>query len=164
MAVLTLAELKRHLGAKAPDDEADLSALITAAESAVAAKCGPLEVVAVTKRVRGGGRCLVLPVLPVFAVTTVTGKSGSVVADYDLYAAAGLLESDGTWSEEFYDVVYDAGHDPCPADLKEAVKERARYIWQSRRGPANGIAGSESLNALKRSEELMSPYMQPGFA
>ena len=165
MAVLTLPELKRHLGAKAPDDEADLTALITAAESAVAARCGPLEPTSVTKRIRGG-RSLVLPTTPVISVTTVTGKSGSVVAGgtYYLWGESGVVTSDSEFSEEFYDVVFSAGRSACPADLKEAVKERARYIWQSRRGPANGIAGSESLNALKRSEELMAPYMQPGFA
>mgnify|MGYP000119496192 FL=1 len=127
MAVLTLAELKRHLGAKASDDEADLTALIDAAEAAVAQKCGPLAATAKTRRVRGCTWTLVVPG-PVISVTSVTGKSGVVVdaGSYDVWGDDGIITSDNGFPEEFYDVAYSAGRAACPADLKEAAKEMAR--------------------------------------
>ena len=163
MAVLTLAELKRHLGTKAPDSEADLSALITAAEAWAANRCGPLEPTPATVRVRGG-RSLVVPG-PVISVTSVTARSGAVVdaGSYYLLGDSGVIASDNGFAEDFYDVVYSAGRTACPADLKEAVKEKARDIWMPRRGPAAGIAGSEPSNAGRRADELSAPYARPGF-
>jgi hypothetical protein len=167
VAVLTLGELKRHLGAKASDDEADLTALIDAAEAAVAQRCGPLVSTSTTKRVRGGGRALVLPVTPVVSVTSVTGKSGSLVdaGSYFVWGDSGVVTATAGFAEEFYDVVYAAGRATCPADLLLGVKEMARYMWLSRRGPAAGIAGSDTaVSALRRAEEFMAPYTRPGFA
>ena len=164
---LSLPVVARMSEIATPDNEADLSALITAAEAAVAARCGPLEATPLTKRVRGG-RALVLPTTPVISVTTVTGKSGSVVdaGTYYVWGDSGVITSDGGFSEEFYDVAYSAGRTACPADLKEAVKETARDLWLPRRGPAgNGVAGSpEGSDARRRAEQFMAPYLQPGFA
>lgn len=166
MAVLTLTDAKRFLSVKATDDEADLTTVMAAAEAAVAKVCGPLEATAVTKRVRGGNS-LVLPITPVISITSVTGKSGAVVAstDYSLWPEAGVLTTTlSGFAEEFYDVVYSAGRAACPADLLQAVKEMTRHLWTTRRGPTTGVAGSEPLNARRRAEELMAPHMQPGFA
>ena len=165
MAVLTLPELKRHLGAKATDDEADLLVLIDAAEAAVAQRCGPLASTETTVRVRGG-RSLVVP-SPVISVTSVTARSGAVVdaGSYYVLGDSGVIASDSGFAEDFYDVVYAAGRATCPPDLLLAVREMARYMWLSRRGPAAGIAGSDTaVSALRRAEEFMAPYMRPGFA
>ena len=82
MAVLTLAALKRHLGSKASDDEADLTALIDAAQSAVAARCGPLEPTSVTTRIAGcGATQIALP-------RRGQRKDGAIPADQDRIAVA----------------------------------------------------------------------------
>ena len=158
MAVLTLAELKRHLGSKASDDEADLTALIDAAQSAVAARCGPLEPTSVTTRIAGcGATQIALPRRPLISVTSVTGRAGVAMAaasywvDYD----TAVVYTSSEFSEDYYDVVYSVGRASCPAHLKEAVKEMARHMWVARRGPSSGVAGSESINALRRAEEFM---------
>jgi hypothetical protein len=72
-------------------------------------------------------------------------------------------------------VVYSAGRASCPADLLLAVRELVRHIWETQRGgtrrpgssasseTANTIAGAAYLFPF-RVEQLLAPYIQPGFA
>jgi hypothetical protein len=142
MPVLTLPIAKRHIGAASTVNDDHVLDVIAEAESHVTSQCGPLVSTAITRRVRPGGMV------------------GSTT--YDLFARSGVLE--GSFSEAFYDVVYQAGWDPLPVDLLAAVKEYMRYLWLVQRGPATGVAGTNPMEPLKRYEELAAPYVMAGFS
>ena len=163
--VLPLPDVKAYLGITGQAQDVDLMATRDAACAAVAGRVGPLEPSAVTQRCRGGGAALVLSTLPVIAVTSVTARSGGVVAsDWD-DLAAGLLY--GTWCEAYYDVVYQAGYVTLPADLRQGLKELVRHLWSTQRTKDRRTVDDLPGSAYAwptRVEQLVAPYAIPGFA
>lgn len=145
MSVLTLADAKSDLGITSVDAARDvrLQAVIDGAEATLADKVGPLASTAQSERIRSypGARALALEGKPVISLTTVTAvKSGTVIATADLHidARSGLVSYDDgytTFTEELYDVTYQAGHSPLPADLLEGIKALVRHRWTPQRGP-----------------------------
>jgi hypothetical protein len=180
VSVLTLALAKTHLNIPATvvTQDTELQTVIDAAEAAIVQACGGLEAASTSSRVRGGTDRLVLPVPPVISLTSVTPVGGTALTVGDLMvSASGVVEytAGGFFSDRWYDVVYSAGRASCPADLLLAVRELVRHIWDTQRGgtrrpgsstsseTANTIAGAAYLFPF-RVEQLLAPYIQPGFA
>jgi hypothetical protein len=186
MSALTLAQAKSDLNITSVDAARDvkLQAEIDSAEATLADKVGPLSSTAITARVRvyGMGDTLVLPVLPVISLTSVTGVSGTAVTVGELHVdnEAGLVTyADGvryfTEVQGLYDVVYQAGYSPLPADLLDAIKAVVRERWAPQRGaagkPGSGTdseamtSGSESDYLSPRVLQMIEPYLEElGFA
>lgn len=180
-SVLSVSQAKTHLNITGATYDAELQTVIDAAEAVITRHCGPLQSTATTARVPGSGRlALVLPVTPVLgALTSVTPVGGTALTLSDLYVDAnpGLITyvSGNGFASRFYDVVYNAGRNPCPEDLLFAVKELVRHLWQTQRGPTRrpgSPAGDSAANTLVgaahtlpfRVTELIGPHLRGGFA
>lgn len=175
MSVLPLAEAKTYLNITAGTYDGELQGFIGAAEAAIAHRVGPLEPTVVTARI-GGAAALVLPVYPVLSLTTIADDGGTSVPTVGLSVdlASGVV-SGSTFGSDFYTVTYSAGRNPCPADLRLAVMELVRHMWQTQRGPtarpgsaasdaaSNTIPGAAYLFPF-RVEQLLLPHTQLGFA
>lgn len=177
MAALNITEAKAYLNITTSASDAVLTGIIAAAEAAIGNKVGPLQPVTRTVRAAGGST-LILP-SPIGDITAISDAGGSAVDVADLYVdqAAGVIypTQGGYLGSGWYDVTYEHGHDPCPADLLLAVKELVRHLWTTQRGPsrrpgstdseatANTIPGAAYLLPFRVSE-LIAPYLQPGVA
>jgi hypothetical protein len=176
VSVLTLDEVKEHLGIDLADTDEDveLQRFIDAAESAVGRKCGGIGPATVTGRVDGYSRTLVLPTAPVVSLTSVTPVGGTAldVSSLDLNVAAGVVESlDGSaFTARRYDVVFQSGRTTAPPDLLLAAKELVRHLWLTQRGAAPGSPGALPDGSVDpaaglsftwpwRVEQLMAPYL-----
>lgn len=179
MAVVTVAEAKAHLNITSTAHDAELATIIPAAESVIAQRVGPLEPTTVTSSVAGHSGTLILPTSPVISLTTVTPVGGTAltVADLTLDGTAGLVTytSGAAFGARRYTVVYSAGRaaGALPADLRFAVLELVRHLWQSQRGPGNrpGSSAIETASAPGaayllpyRVEALIAPHQQIGVA
>lgn len=179
MSVVTLAEAKAHLNIERDDQDDEIQSHLDAAEAAVAKRVGALEPTAVTERVRGCAASLVLTSLPAVSLTSVTAVGGDALDVSDLYVGpAGVVEYEesSTWfGSRAYTVVYEAGHDPLPNDLRQAVLEMTRHLWAAQRGGgtrpgsppstelSNTLPGS-SIALPFRVAQLISRYEYAGFA
>lgn len=175
MSVLTLPQAKEHLNISGNANDAELTAMIAAAEAAIGQRCGPLASTATTVRVKGGG-ALVLPVTPALSLTSVTPVGGTALTISDLHVTSGGLvtyNSGAGFSSLYYDVVYNAGRTTCPDDLLMAVKELVRHMWRTQRGPtrrpgsepsdatANTVPGAAYMLPFRVSE-LLAPHLLVG--
>lgn len=182
MAALTITEAKTHLNISGSTQDAELLAVIAAAEAAIVALVGPLESRTVTRFLdTPTGRVLALPVLPVLSLTSVTPANDAAldVDDLRVDLASGLVRfvgSSGSWSDsEGYTVVYEAGRNPLPGDLRMAALELVRHFWSTQRGPTRrpGAASSDAVaNTIPgaayalpiRVSQLLAPHQTLGFA
>lgn len=144
MAVLTLWEVKAYLNVTDGDDDDDLSAVIDRAEASLTSRTGPLEPVTVTARVRGWGYMLSPKVTPILSLTSVTPVGASalntslmVLPENGLRGPKCVEMMDGTpFTERWYDVVYQAGRDACPEDLRGVLLDLAKFYWEPQLGAA----------------------------
>lgn len=181
MAVLTLVEVKTHLNIATSDDDSELFEFIARAEAAIAAKCGPLEPEVVTARVRGYGRSLTPKITPILSLTNVAPVGGSALSlsllhtpDNRLRGPATIEYLDGQWfGSRWYDVVYVAGRDSVPEDLRHAVLEAIRFYWETQLGnaPAGALPTGSDVDLAQsfggsfgfpwsRVQHLIEPYEQ----
>jgi len=179
MSVLLLDAAKTHLNITAATSDAEIQAVIDAAEAALTRLVGPLEPTAVTDRVGGCSDSLAVKTVPAISITSITGISGSVLdlTGMHLEPRSGVITHNlgRYFVEHAYDVAYSAGRTTCPADLLMADKELVRHIWQTQRG-GTGRPGSRTLEMLAdtlpgsaytfpfRVNQLIAPHLQPGFA
>jgi uncharacterized phiE125 gp8 family phage protein len=182
MSTVTLSEAKTHLNLSAGTNDAELQDFIDRAEAAIERRTGPLVSTTITRRARGGGSAFVLPVYPVISLTSATPDGGTAIDTTLLDATPeGVVTylSDGTFPTGWHTIVYEAGHaltaDDVPEDLKLAVLELTRHLWETQRGgtssgrpgsamsdvTANTVPGAAFLFPF-RVEQLLAPYMQPG--
>lgn len=178
MVALSVDDAKRHLNITTAAHDAEVAAIIAAAEAAISHHVGPLEPTTVTKRVFGRDG-LMLPVVPVISVTSVTPYNGTALTVADLYADpdTGIVSylSGASFGNGAYTVVYEAGRTILPDDLALAVKELVRHLWDSQRGPtrrpgspasdgaSNSMPGAGYLLPF-RVQELIAPHMQIAIA
>lgn len=180
MSVVSLSSVLNHLNLTQSDNDGKVQDFIDSAEAAIVERTGPLELVQKTERVRGGGRTVLpLRVSPAASLTSVTPVDGTALNLSDLYldkeSALVTYESGAAFGFRAYDVVYMAGRATCPDDLKLAVKELVRHLWQTQRGPTARPGSSQSESTSNtipgaayifpfRVEQLVSPHDQAGFA
>lgn len=163
MSVVLLADVKTHLNLTVTTHDVELQAFIDAAEAAIGERVGPLATVTRTVRVTPHPKALRVP-SPAASLTSVTDYAGTAVTvgDLRLDSDAGLIYYlDGrSFSGAWYDVVYTHGHSPCPADLKLAVKEMVRHLWDTQRGPTRrpGAAPSDAMANTIPGAAHMFPY------
>jgi hypothetical protein len=175
MSVLSLSLAKSHLNITVATHDVELQDTIDEAESLIADRCGPLESVATTERVKGGGTGLVVRVTPMVSLTSVTPVNGSAydVTLFDVDKSAGVIEwtSGAKFSPGSYDVVYQAGRSEVPDALMRGIKELVRHLWETQRGSSRrpGVSDSAS-NTLPgaafiwpfRVEQAIAKYVQVG--
>ena len=168
MSVLDLAEARAYLRIQGASADTDIEQFIGFAEAAVAARVGPLESIARTDRIRGGGsRTLVLPGLPVVSVTTVTGSSGTVVTPDWVSLPSGVVY--GSFPDDYYDVVYVSGRATVPDDLRMALLAVLEHMWATQRGPAQQRGADMQPQGAAylwtyRIEQLLAPHLPVGIA
>ena len=176
-SVLSLADAKDYLGISDESGDVKLQGIINSAEATLTKRVGGLQATARTDRVRGGLE-LVLPVAPVISLTSVTEVGGNALSLTDLWVEprSGVIAwlYGGSFAAtqfifNWYDVVYQAGRSVCPDDLREAIIELVIHMWESQRGPMNVLARSTEAPSSPyllpyRVQELIAPYIQPGFA
>lgn len=97
-----------------------------------------------------GSSVLLLPQVPVTAVTSVVVDDGSTsttlaAADYQWFGN-GVLRRSGKWPARprSVTVTYDHGYDPIPDDVQEAVAKRAARGLDERVGVASAQLGAAS--------------------
>jgi hypothetical protein len=169
MSVVLLADAKAYLNITVTTYDTELQGFIDAAEAAIAVRCGSLTSVPVTEQTNSACRVLMLSSLPVVSITSITSLAGAVASLSDLVVdkRAGVVTG---LARDTYTVVYQAGRASVPEDLKMAVKELVRHLWTTQRGagvrPGSAIIEPTSTGYLLpyRVQELMAPYVQPGFA
>ena len=173
MSVVLLADVKTHLNLTVTTHDTELQVFIDAAEAAIGERVGPLAAVARTVRVYPYPKHLRVP-SPAATLTSVTDDAGVALtlADLRLDSDPGLIYYlDGrAFTRPWYDVAYTHGHNPAPADLKLAVKEMVRHLWETQRGGAQrpGSRPSETTaNTVPgaaytfpfRVSQLLAPHM-----
>lgn len=173
-SVLSLADARDYLGITGPAEDVRLTAVIATAEAVITNRCGALQSVVRTDRILGAtsawANALALPVTPVIDLTSVTGFSGTalVVSDLHVELLSGVItyNTGAPFIERWYTVVYHAGRAACPADLLTAVKKLTKQLWQDQRGPVRRGGDDTAVGYLLPFdvEELISPYLQAGFA
>ncbi len=180
MSVVSVPEAKDHLQLTQPVEDLLIQSYIDSAEAAIGKLVGPLEPTAVTERVRAGSATvLVVAVTPAISITSITPIDGTALdlAGIDI-DPAGIITADtaAPFTSRAYTVVYQAGRNPCPADLLMAVKELIRVQWTGAVNGGRGAAprGSErAANTVKGAEgtmpfevsRLLAPHMlASGFA
>lgn len=174
MSVLTVDEARDYLNIASIETDTKIQDTIAAAQAAIEVKVGPLETTAKTARVRGGNGVLVLPDYPVVSVQSIAPSDGSTFEVADLYVdESGVLSHiDGCtyFGAAAYDIAYTAGRATCPGDLRRAVLELVRHLWQPQRGPRTNFNASESTSDTVpgaayvfpfRVEQLLAPHVSP---
>lgn len=175
MSVIQLLEAKKHLKITGATHDLVLPSFITAAESAIAQICGPLEPTPITRRITSRGTdSLALPISPAIELTSVT-PLGSTALDLDTLhldtvAAVVYLASGGSrgFSAAGYDVAYIAGRAACPDDLRMLVLERLRGLWTASQRGTGDRRGSDkpqsTAKAVPTAVPDMAPHVQIGFS
>lgn len=172
MSAVPLKDVKPSLSIDRAVNDAELQQVLDAAESVIAKHVGPLEPTTVTIRVDATGTALVLPDTQVLSLTSITGPNGTAPVTVDgLVVTGGLVTypSRGRFSPGTYVVTYQAGYPTgqLPADLRLAVVELTRHLWQTRRGPtargATDTAGA-AYTLPFRVTQLLAAYEMPVFA
>lgn len=174
-----LVEAKEHLNIPDTDHDADgeLLGFILAATRALEQRVGPLTRRTVTDTYNGGSPAVVLTA-PVVGVTSVS-ESGTAVdsSGYSVSPASGVLTrvsgySRSTWTSGFDNiaVTYTVGRTAVPADLRQAVLELVRHLWDTQRGTMRGrrngddFVTGQGYTLPNRVLELIAPYELPGIA
>ena len=136
MSVLRIADVADYCKVSALGNVEMLQDTLDAAEAWVANKAGYLTATTVTERIPGNTGTLALRRPPVLTLTSVTARSGSVIALGDLYLdtrQSVVTHNAGTeFSEDWYTVVYSSGlPTPLPANVAEAVRVMTFGYWQA---------------------------------
>lgn len=194
MSVVTLDEAKTHLNIASDADDVELQSTLDAAEAAIETYLGvTLTPTAVTEWHDGSRTQIVLDKAPIVDVTSVTEYSGTTAQDltaqpldgstfdgygYEVDSVTGLLSRTSSgYVARFASrvkVVYQAGYATLPADLKQAVLELTRHLWETQRGRSAGrpVPGydeeyqptGQGFAFPNRVMELLRPYRTPVIA
>lgn len=170
MSAVLLADAKAHLNITITTYDTELQTFIDAAEAIIAKRVGPLASTPISARVSGGS-VLLLPVIPALSLTSVTPVGGTAltVGDLSLDGTVGIVTMTGRgFASTSYDVVYQAGRSTLPADLRMAVLELVRHLWESQRSPtrhpastmADAPTSAPGYLLPYRVQELIAPHEQ----
>jgi len=175
---VSLTDVKAHLNITNSEYDQELIAFMDAATAAIEQRVGPMTRRTVTETHNGGVSGILLRQPPALEVTSAT-ENGATVAStgYSLSTGGGVVTrvngfSRSTWTDGFNNVtvVYVAGRTWIPADLRQAVLELTRHLWDTQRGTMKGRRNGEDYVAgtgytfPNRVTELIAPYELPGLA
>jgi hypothetical protein len=139
--VLSVAEVKAHLNVTDYADDSEILAFIDAAVGIAEGVVGSIENRTVTETHNGGRATVCLNVPPVVSVSAVTENGTSVAASGWDVSTNGVLTrtsgySTGVFTSGFNNVsvTYVSGRSSIPADLRHALKELVRHLWETQRG------------------------------
>jgi hypothetical protein len=166
VSVVTLVEARDYLKLASNDDS--LQPFIDRAEAAIGQRVGPLAPTAKTERVRGFTFTLRLSTSPIISLTTVSPIEGGSLNVSQLTALSGgriVYAQGGYFGSRFYDVTVQAGRAALPEDLKLAVLEMVRHLYETQRGGAGRVRGGAQIvddtpaPLPRRVAELIQPYV-----
>jgi len=174
---VSLTEVKAHLniGADNIGSDDEIRAFINAATAAIEQRVGPMTRRTVTETHDGGGKVL-LRTYPVISLTTVTDNGITLTSGQYRERDGVVTKKSGTSATNFttgldgVSVTYQAGRTSVPADLRQAVLEQVRHMWETQRGQQRGRRGGDdytpgaAFNLTIRVKELIAPYELPGIA
>lgn len=165
MSVVTVGEAKTHLklqGSGSQDSE--LAPYIAAAERKIAARVGYLELTTLTVTVPAGTDPSGLIPRPVLSVESATDSTGAPV---EFTLTQGIVAFTA-YQGLAVTLAYRTGFEVCPPDLKLAVLDLVKHLWQgSNRSPAardDSPAPGAAHDLPYRVAEAIGPYELPGFA
>lgn len=124
---------------------------------------GPIVVRSFTDRVTARGGVVILPRAPAQSVTSLTRVSDGLeylTAALDVDKIAGMVTAiDDTIQTGEYDAVYDAGRDPVPVSLKQAVLIIAGHHWQTQQNSPsrNRLVGAQQSEGVRVSMGYLIP-------
>jgi hypothetical protein len=176
MSAVSLTEAKAHLNIAANLQDEELQSFLDRAEAAIGQRVGPVGSVSIEdERVRGYCAVLRLAKAPIISLTSVVpvGSGGAVDVTQLTPLSGGrvVFLQGGIFTARFYDVTYTAGRAVVPDDLKLAVLELVRHLFDTQRsgGAARiGSAANETVaNTIPgaaymfpfRVEQLLAPYV-----
>jgi uncharacterized phiE125 gp8 family phage protein len=172
MPIVTLAEAKARVRKTGSDKDAEITALVEAAQVVVEHYVGPVVSRQVTEVVDGGRGTIILAERPVLSVTrvreyasatsytdlTLHVPGGVVAAGYRLDATAGLLYRLAGGASGLFpsglgnvEVVYTVGRSPVPENVRQAALELVAHWWnwsqiqQGSGGAIGAIVGEEEI-------------------
>ena len=162
-------------------DDEELRGFIDAAQGILSRLVGPLIPTVVSEVQDGGTPVLVLRKWPVISVTSVTYATSQAVlmSDLDLDPETGIVYwKFGTvgvflGGRRFLTATYVAGRNGLPADLRQAVLELVKHLWESQTGgnrrpnfAADGTNAQIATSYLLpyRVESLIKPHLSPRLA
>lgn len=145
-SLLTIEELRQAAGVSGSGQDGNLTTLGARVAASLARACGirqsgatpatfRLETLSEVFRLSGCARSLQLSRWPVTAIDSVTEDGVAVEADdYEVNPSNGILtrlsaDSPVDWSARKVTIVYQAGWDEVPDDLKAAAAKLARDQW-----------------------------------
>lgn len=140
VSLISIGDAKKHLNEQGTLQDEEIRSFCETATEVVESIVGPCVIRTFTDQVDANGRDLLLPRLPVVAVTSITsvwtGSPAFVTADLQLNQAAGIVRlksRSGYWNGPFT-VVYTAGRSYVPARYVQAAKEMLWHLWTTQRG------------------------------
>lgn len=165
MAVLSVAEAKRHLGLTDPAVDPAVEAVVAAAEAAIARRCGDLEPTPRTELVTADGGPLIVRG-PVVSFTSVSKDGSAVTIDPATAPMLDIGVIPGSFRGDFT-VTYTSGRTTVPPDLLMGIKELVAHLWNTtqrsaaeRRGRNAEQPGPTGMSYLLpyRVEQWIAPY------
>ena len=156
---IDLEDFKAHIGLTSSDQNDAAQGILDAAVAAVSVRVGPRSPASATYAAPASGTTIVLPHTRIVEVTSPTGCT--------VNGDAGVISLDAGFTAGQV-ITYTHGFSTLPADVRLAVLEMARHLWQqSQRGPFGKqpqgavLAGYSMPSAVT---ELIDPYVGLGFA
>jgi uncharacterized phiE125 gp8 family phage protein len=172
---VSLTDVKAHLNITNTEYDQELIAFMDAATAAIEQRVGPMTRRTVTETHDGGGKVL-LRTYPVISLTTVTDNGITLTSGQYRERDGVVTKKSGTSATNFttgldgVSITYQAGRTSVPADLRQAVLEQVRHMWETQRGQQRGRRGGDdytpgaAFNLTIRVKELIAPYELPGIA
>lgn len=168
--IVELSEAKAFLNIDTATFDAELPYYITSASQMIVNEIGPVNPEPRLQTFPSGQvLTLALRSFPVVAVSSVTvGGSALAPTAYTVSETDGLIASPTGFGSGPVIVTYSAGRATIAADIRHAALLLVRHLWSTQRGGA--VRGSSepqpgsSYSMPNRVLEILSAYMQPGFA
>lgn len=182
MAEPTLSSFRDFLDIDSGEFDGELPSYLSAAESTIVHRCGPIRPTEFTEATRIESGTFLVSRWPVIEVTSVVDDDENAVSltrmKVDKDAGVIRLRSSFTGPAE---VTYRAGHAVCPDDLETAVYVVGGHLWDTQRGRSGSFAQIHGMDddapvggdasyfvmqgfALpRRAMELTRPYVKAGF-
>lgn len=148
-ALLSLAEVKRHLNITSTTYDEEIRDFIESATEVVEAHVGPIVPRTYTSRVSGGTDTLVLPHTQVTEVLSITPTYSALtaieVSDISIDSALGDVTrlAGGDFPRGTYDVTYTVGREHISSNWTQAAKIIVQHNWKTRLGGLPSEQGEE---------------------